>query len=168
MNRRESIKSILALGISPLFLSSNNIIESENMKQKPIHFVALGGGGTNALKKIHSKGINAKYSYVSDVYRSIDWANYVEYIPPKEENQDWDIRYFYIPREVKNIFLKDEKFIFLVGLGGYTGTMMTESLVNWLNVKQKDYLLITSLPYKFEGKKRNLHANLLKNKLTSV
>ena len=67
-----------------------------------------------------------------------------------------------------NIFNSNDVFVLLSGLGGYTGTFMTEELTLLLNQRRKLFLTISSLPFKFEGQKRRLIAENTLNKLKSM
>jgi cell division GTPase FtsZ len=63
-----------------------------------------------------------------------------------------------MPESVLNIFNSNGKFVLLSGLGGYTGTFMTEKLTLLLNQCKKSFLTISSLPFTFYGQRKRLMA----------
>jgi cell division GTPase FtsZ len=171
---REALKGLARFGeIS--FLSS--AFFSSIKKPKPIHFVGLGNGGSNFVALFHSKGIQGKFTCVTDqqltsfsnqinciYYRSPGTSvfnkNGIEIMRSSDRNQKIEI-----PDSVFNIFKSNEKYVLLSGLGGYTGTFMTEELTLFLSQQKKSFLTIASIPFKFEGTNRRFYAQITEARL---
>ena len=67
MNRREAIKGLTtwgAMAIFPNLFPCGNVAGKTGAK-RPIHFVGLGGAGSNVLEHIHKKGIEARYTCIT-------------------------------------------------------------------------------------------------------
>src|SRR5690606_26456339 len=73
-----------------------------------------------------------------------------------------------IPDSILDIFKSNDMFVLLSGLGGYTGTFMTEELTLLLYQQKKPFLTISSLPFNFEGRKRKITAENTVHKLKSI
>lgn len=163
MNRKEAIKVLATIGIIATMPTLVNVKKG----RRRIHFVGLGGAGSKAMGKVYEQGSLAKYTYFTDVehYKSIPNINFILYTPLNNyksqisENSNPLIEFeekIALPPDLKNIFNKNDSFILLAGLGGYTGTKTSEFLINWLIEKNIDFQAIFCLPFKFESKRRNI------------
>jgi len=63
-----------------------------------------------------------------------------------------------IPQKILDLFTKNENYILLSGLGGYTGTFMMQQLTEMLYQQKKSFLSICTSPFTFEGKEKNEYA----------
>ena len=63
-----------------------------------------------------------------------------------------------LSKEVKAVFKEHDRYILLAGLGGYTGTYMVDLLIPWLQGQRKEFAVLCSLPFDFEGEKRRAYA----------
>ena len=70
-----------------------------------------------------------------------------------------------ISDELKKVFENNERFILLAGLSGFTGTKLTAALNEYLKIKNKDFILICSLPFDFESDPRKSNAQIVVNNL---
>ncbi len=175
-SRREAPKRLKVLSAISIF--TKTFLSTFN-KTAPIHFIGLGGAGSNQVEFLYNKGIKGKFTCVSDPVRPNlpEEIQFVHFIPPGEsyfKNGVEIIRIsdmqqpIEIPDSVLNIFKSNDIFVLLSGLGGYTGTYMTEELTLLLNQQKKPFLTISSLPYIFEGQKRKLTAENTIHKLKSI
>jgi cell division GTPase FtsZ len=150
-------------------MTNNSKYNNENL-----HFVGIGGAGSNIVELIYKKGIKAKYTIITNPER-LDLPsniNFIEYIPKGEslkvENKEIRLSDFSqkisIPEKVKDLFIADENFVLLAGFGGYTGTLMTIELIEILGKNGKTFFTFCSLPFNFEGQKRKSFANEMKEK----
>jgi cell division GTPase FtsZ len=73
-----------------------------------------------------------------------------------------------LPNEVKALLNENHKYLLLAGLGGYTGTNMTEQITSLLRRNKKNFMAICGLPFYFEGQVRRLHADRVKIKLQTL
>lgn len=62
MNRRELIKGITAVGAIAILPSALSIVQSK----KQTHFVGLGDAGTKAVELFFTKGVEGKFTCISD------------------------------------------------------------------------------------------------------
>jgi len=174
MNRREIIKGLAALSVL-------TILPKEFLKRrtqvKSTHFIGIGRAGSKVLRLLHSKGIQAKYTAITENRNKellLDMA-FINFTPPYKINKyinnigavkvsDMNQKLI-VPKEVTDLFSNDEKFILFAGLGGYTGTYMSRELAVLLNENKKDYLIICCLPFSFYGTEQKHHANRIKDEL---
>jgi len=169
MKRREVIKGLAAIGALAL-LPKTGVLG--NQPKPNLHFVGLGHGGTNALAHIHQKGIEAKYSCIT--------GPHVSHLTPDVKHIFWKTppeyrilgKYYLTPlsltNEMKAVFSENETFIILTGLGSSVGTGFINDTLKFLQVEQKNYLAICSLPFKEEGRSKMKYANLKKAELESL
>ncbi len=160
MDRRKTIKVIASLGALTLLPS----IDLINTSQKSnIHFVGLGGGGCNALEYIYRKGIKALYTCVTSPERQHlpSDINFILFDSPEKYflSKNWYCEKLILPTEIEAVFKDNCYYYMLVGLGGYTGTMLINKLYPYLKARDKEFTIICSYPFRFEGKKRMEIAN---------
>jgi len=176
VSRREVLKGLTALGAIALL---PKLLISSSEKTSSIHFIGLGGAGSSQVEFLYSKGVKGKFTCISNPVRPNlpKEIQFVHFIPPGksydkngvEKHRISDLEQpIVIPDSILNIFNSNDVFVLLSGLGGYTGTFMTEELTLLLNQRRKLFLTISSLPFKFEGQKRRLIAENTLNKLKSM
>jgi len=174
--RPEALKGPAASGAITLL---PKLLLPSSAKTSSIHFVGLGGAGSNQVEFLFNKGIIGKFTCISNPVRLNlpKEIQFVHFIPPGESYHKNGVEVLRIsdmkqpiaiPDSILNIFDSNEEFILLSGLGGYTGTFMTEELTIMLNQRKKLFLTVSSLPFKFEGQQRRLIAENTINKLKSI
>jgi len=133
---------------------------------KTTHFIGLGGCGCNVLQFFHKKGLEGKYTGITELGERILYPgiNYISFTPPRYDPFNLsnprvlfpDMRQkLVVPEEIKELFRENHRYVLIAGLGGYTGTKMVEELTLWLDDIGKVFVTICSLPFYFEGKIRN-------------
>jgi len=160
MKRRELIKGLAGLGALTLF---PNIVAMGNLINKPLHFVGLGQGGTNAMVFIHEKEIKAKYScitgsYVSQLKPEMEHLFYKSSLDQRVNGTHYK-KQIAITAEMKSIFSKNDRYVILCGLGASVGTGLIRSLLEFLQAMKKSYMVICSLPSLNEGRSKRVYAN---------
>jgi cell division GTPase FtsZ len=150
----------------------NNTNSQSNQKLQtliPVHFIGLGGAGSNMIKSIFDIGVKGKYTYISD-FKKLNFEKEIEFMPYVSPGKRIIKNNIEIYKEVdynknlvltdsiKKIFLSNNLFILLSGLGGYTGTFMTEKLSEFLVYKKKEFVVISTLPFSFEDTERKFIA----------
>lgn len=174
MKRRDAIKGCAIL--STIVLFPRKLIWPEEINN-PLHFIGLGGAGCNALEYIYNKNINAKYTGITELEKRSKLSsaiNYVDFIPPKQicfktDTGEYSIsdmtQKLILPDHIKQLFRENHRYVLLAGLGGYTGTYMTEELALLLRKWGKDFYIISSLPFSFEDSRRQSFARKVKDKM---
>ena len=146
-----------------------NIFLKENNNKN--HFIGFGGAGSNYVEFFYEKGIKGKFtsiSYPKRINFPLD-INFISYKLSDEKNialSDINME-INIPNEIRNIFHSDDKFILLSGLGGYTGSLLLKEVSMLLKKLDKDFIVVCSLPFNFEGYKRQKLAEIIFNELQS-
>jgi cell division protein FtsZ len=170
MNRREAIKSITAMGIMAMM---PKIVLPHHRAVQGFHFVGLGGGGCNALKHLYNKGIRARYTCINS-HERLHLPADVEFIktavPRWTDNPmaTGQKQPFSLPDEVQNTFSDNAYHILLVALGGCAGTRLALALSAFLQEMNKKNLVICSLPFKFEGRRRMIAGRAIDEMLFSA
>lgn len=141
------------------FLPSKDFLIFKNSEK--LHFVGFGGAGSNIVEYLYAKGINAKFTCISnpmrpDISSDIQFINYV-YAPGNE-----------IPPSILNIFESNEKFILLTGFGGDTGTFFTVEISKLLHKQKVPFLTIASMPFNIETEERHSKSDLAFKELEQV
>ncbi|MEI7527148.1 MAG: hypothetical protein WCJ95_22550 [Mariniphaga sp.] len=156
-----------------------NEAEFYNSPNKTTHFIGFGQGGCNTLELFFRKGINAKYTGITEPGNPTlsDGINFIPFTPPRFEaykhgketilKSDMN-QQLIMPDVVKDLFIENHRYVLLAGLAGYTVTYMVEELTLWLNEIGKVFLTICSLPYFFEGDTRNKVAERSFVKMRSI
>lgn len=176
LSRREALKGLAVLGVISLL---PKLLISSSDENPSIHFIGLGGAGSNQVEFLYNKGIKGKFTCISNPIRQNlpNDIHFVHFIPPGEIHYKNGVEILRIsdlkqpikiPDSILKIFDSNEAFVLLSGLGGYTGTFMTEELTLLLNQRKCKFLTISSLPFKFEGKKRRFIADNTINKLKNI
>lgn len=142
-----------------------------------IHVIGIGGLGSKMIAFIQQKGIKAKYSYINDETLSgiKPDTNFIEFIPKGEyiikngykiRFTDWSAK-IHLPENVYNILMPNDKYIIIAGLGGYTGTYITEEVAKLLKIGNKTFSIICSMPFNVEGQQRFKIANEFREKFSN-
>lgn len=150
---------------------TNNIenkSSTANRKMKPLHFVGFGGAGTNIIKQVKSKGVQGKFTCISE-FEKDDFQNGINFISYQRpagqfEYLDYDMPFF-VPEEIMNIFCKKEKYALFCGLGGYTGSNFVQYFIKKLSKNDIPFLAIVCKPFPYEGPKRKLRTEKVINDL---
>ncbi|MEI8226004.1 MAG: hypothetical protein WCG82_08755 [Bacteroidota bacterium] len=155
MNRRQALKTLTALAALIYLLKLELFINSRPLK---IHFIGLGGAGSNVIEHIHKKGIDARYTCISSPERP-HLPRDIEFILFGTEEHDYrtykeKIKDLEISDEIQNLFNSDSYFVLFTGFGGITGTNLTRQLSAMLHQKNKEFMAIYTMPFNFEGPSR--------------
>ena len=146
-----------------------NLLGSSSLKK--LHIIGLGTAGTNIAVHFKRKGIIGKYSCITrfpSFVEPIEVANYIrgffhiEYDHRLEfainyesvkENQSKPLTIEMQQRLSDNCF-----YIILVGLGGWTGTSLIQSTLEFLQSNNQQFMAICQLPFEFDGELRKKFA----------
>ncbi|MEI6880567.1 MAG: hypothetical protein WCK82_04510 [Bacteroidota bacterium] len=157
INRRQAIKSMAAFGAMTVL--SNKEIFGKDVS-KPIHFIGLGGAGCNMLEYIHKKGIAARYTCITNPVRNnlSSEINVLKFDSPRNYTliENWHKQNLKLPMSIKLLLHSNSQYVILSGLGGYTGTMLTKSIMKYLKKQEKDVMTICCLPFKFETPRKSI------------
>jgi len=131
------------------------------LKQKSMknyHFIGLGGAGCNIAQHLH---INTEHSeltlitsennkFVKKGYKTIVFNSPKNYDTVK----DWykkDTNHLIELISFEDIEYSSNSIVICIGLGGYTGTMLGKSLLEFLIKMNKHFVLLASTPFQFES-----------------
>lgn len=123
---------------------------------KTIHVIGLGGAGSNILVEFHKQFPTFKYTMITDPVRNnipekIHFIHYIHHFPfmntLKAENE-------IIPEELVDRIDLDQHLIILTGLGGATGTLLTDQLIQFCINSGISFQVGCTWPIYFEGPKR--------------
>jgi cell division GTPase FtsZ len=143
---------------------------------KIFHFIGLGGAGSNLVELIYKKGLQGKYTIITDPERRVLTSdiNFIKYVPNAESTRLMSERrvikladyehFVLIPTKVKDVFKNEDNYVLIAGLGAYTGTLLTVALTKILQENKKPFIIVCSLPFDFE-EKRQVFANEVKERL---
>ncbi|MBS1646915.1 MAG: hypothetical protein JST67_06205 [Bacteroidetes bacterium] len=163
-SRRQVLKSLISLGAAALLPSvlKAHFSEQSTEKKRPIHFVGLGGAGSEAVRLFHNKGLQGFFTCLN-TGEKIDLSpeiNFIDLEHPRDifitkEGKRYDLgpdttKEYLIPQTVWKVFEQPHRFVLLSGLGGYTGGTTTKEISLHLYRQQKDFYIIGSLPFSFE------------------
>ncbi len=138
MDRRNILKGLVALGA--LALLPKVFLLGDN-KKKRTRFVGIGDSGAAILKHIQKKDIDADFIFLHKQIQS---------------------------SEMKRLFKEDDNYVLLTGLGGETGTQLTEKLLLLFQEMKKDFIVICSIPFVWEGELKRSRANRVKIKFQNL
>lgn len=155
MDRRKALKSFAALGIAA-FLAPE--IPFREYEEEKIHFIGLGGGGTNVLKSIHKKGAQGKFFSINSQKREL--PNDIQYIHQESSAS--------LSSEVKSLLAGNKRIVLISCLGGITGTALFKRLNFYLAEHNKKFISVCTLPFSFEGKRRQKIALQTKSELSHL
>lgn len=119
------------------------------------------------MESFFKKGEKGKYTYITNIKREY-YSSEIDFIfygsPKMKWNEVADIsKSLILPKEIKEIFMDNHKYILLTGLGGYTGTYLLKELIVLLKEENKDFLALCALPFAFEGFIREQYSEQFKN-----
>lgn len=123
---------------------------------KAIHVIGLGGAGSNILEQLYREQPRFKYTMVTDPIRttipeSVKFIHYIHHFPfTNELLEEKDI----LPLELLERIGHDEQLIILTGLGGATGTLLTDQLIQFCINSNISFQVGCTWPLSFEGAKR--------------
>ena len=123
---------------------------------KSIHVIGLGGAGTNILEQLYKIQPTFKYTILTDPIRtnipeSVKFIHYIHHFPFLNELvEDHNI----LPEDLIERIGIDEHLILLTGLGGSTGTLLTDQLIQFCINSNITFQVGCSWPLSFEGAKR--------------
>ncbi len=164
INRKQFLKNIFATAAF-LALPTSFLLAEKNDKikqKKQLHFVGLGGAGCNAIEFIQQRIPEAKFTCITTPDRP-KLADSIHFINSGELS--WDaLEVMKIFRQNENpkteikvlnkFFEADETYIILIGLGGGDGTILSRFLFEKLKNENKEFYLVATTPFNFEGNKR--------------
>lgn len=177
-SRREAVAALGTLALTALLPKP---LLSATSSDKPTHFIGLGGGGMRCLNFLHEAGIEGNYTCINwakarpHLAREIAHIVYEPLIKKRysyyQADADW-LTYVRqkspIPEAGIRLLERDEHFVLLSGLGGHTGTYLTETFVALLHKSQKSFLCITTLPFRFADENTRLFSQQSVEKLRGV
>ncbi len=160
MNRREAIRCIT---ISSLGIMLPTRIFALDRSTKPFHFIGLGGAGYRMVEQLYKKGIRGKYTIINDT-RSPELPSdvgFIQFVAPEPDKIMFGHKLYAvsdiekdlgIPVKIKALVEGNENFVILAGLGRYTGSYLSMKLSGLFHQENKDCMVVTTLPFSFEGK----------------
>ena len=159
MNRRRAIKTLTALAAVVCFPKFDLLSKPGPLN---LHFIGLGGAGSNIIENIHKKGIKARYTCITSPERPYLHAA-IEFIPFGPAEHDYhtyqaEMKDLEITDDIQHLFNGDSMFVLFAGFGGTTGTNLTRQLSAMLQRNNKKFMVIYTMPFKFEGSNRNAFA----------
>lgn len=127
----------------------------KQQKEKQYHFIGLGGAGANMLELFVRKGVSGKFTMVTHPFRQnlLDVIHQIPFETAVHKNASEFGQLIALPNTIKNRLSSDEECILLVGLGGYTGTKLTEALITFLSERKQKFSVLYHLPLPFEFKR---------------
>ncbi len=135
---------------------------------KTIHVIGLGGAGSNMLLQFYNENPNCKFSMVTDPIRTIpEQIHFVHYTHHFPFRNKLESETNLLPEELTNRIKVDEHIILLTGLGGATGTILTDQLIQFCINSNISFQVGCSWPLPFEGSKRFLLAEEFLSKYNS-
>jgi len=160
MNRKEALKIFATIGISAFIPFGFSSFFKEN---KTKYIVGFGGVGANLLSEnidvLKGETIVVNNTLYDNTSLFIETPNYRQEL----SMQDFASK-ITLPKQLKKLFLDKNNFVLIAGLGGATGTHLLYKSAKFLKEKNKDFTIICSLPFTFEGKRRNVFArNIFKD-----
>jgi cell division GTPase FtsZ len=164
MNRKDAIKCLVTSGIA-ISAKQSDAFTSESK----IHFVSLGKAGSHVCAYMKEKGLKASYSNISNYEYSE--LNHIHFATPSQDNltgmdghHTAEIQNrVELTSETKALFNDNDTYVLLSALGGNTGTKLTMELASWLTSKNKNFHIISGLPFKLEAKRRTYAAQAVLN-----
>lgn len=170
MDRRQIIKSLTALSALTLIPGMNLLGISRLTK---LHIIGLGTAGTNIAVRLKQNGIVGKYTCITrfpSFVKPLKVANYIKgfFHIEYDYRLEFAVNYELVKENQSKLLtiemqqrLSDNCFyIILVGLGGWSGTSLIKSTLEFLKSNNKQYLAICQLPFEFDGEFRNYFASV--------
>ncbi len=169
MKRRELLKSLGALSALSFLPVVSTLPSINDVK---FHFVGLGSGGTNVVSRVNEMGIKGNFSCITwfpfsdNPHKKL---KHIYYGYPDELLACRETRRENIPLtyEMESLLSENSFYIIFIGLGGFTGTSIIHSVVDYLKTRGNNYLAVCSLPFNEEGRWRNDYARQRKFELAN-
>ena len=142
--------------------------------EKKLYFIAVGDAAANIAKKLMKQGVEAGFMFIGSrmdasagvVNIKIDTPR-MEVFPGSKKFMLADLSVdAHLPLSVTDILKENNHFVVVSCLGGYVGTMFTAKIMRFLQKHGKDYSIIASLPFRFEGRSRAYNASVVVRQLT--
>ena len=169
MNRRRAIKTLTALAAVVCFPKFEFLRKPGPLK---VHFIGLGGAGSNIIEHIHKKGITARYTCITSPERPKLPADieFIQFGPAGHDYHNYkvEMKDIEISDDIQNLFKGDLMFVLFAGFGGTTGTNLTRQLSAMLQRNNKKFMVIYTMPFNFEGVSRNAFALKTKQAIDGI
>jgi cell division GTPase FtsZ len=159
MKRRTLLKTLGLMGLGSAL--PKDIFANEASVTK-LHFIGMGGAGTNFLEYVYLKDIKGNYTSINAKIR-LAYESKFNWIPFQtkltntgnrlsgfDTNLTWN--HFTNSDLVKEKFMKLEDYVLVAGLGGLTGTFLMKTLLQELLDADIPFKAIVFLPFEFERK----------------
>jgi len=166
MNRREALKIFAGIGVSALIpFGFSSFFKTDNKETK--YIIGFGGAATRILCEnsdcLKAETIAVSSSLCGKVLNFIETPNYRQQL----SEQEFDGKII-LPKQLKTILSEKNNFILFAGLGGATGSHLLLKSAQFLKKRNKTFTIVCSLPFKFEGKRRNYFARNIFNDLQEI
>lgn len=130
--------------------------------------LGIGDSGLKPMELLYDNSIHAKYVGVGQMAIKDKAIQIIHFNSPKKEFIPGVKRFLVpdmsveaeLPGAVTELIAQDYHFLLMAGLGGFTGTKFTMSIVRQLIEAGKDFTCIVSFPFRFEGRRRINNASL--------
>lgn len=139
----------------------------------PLIFIGIGGGGTKIAHHFHNNGIKGNFIIINNHFPEDinDKITKIYYNPtqiPVVEGTKYFISDYskapVIDEKIQNIFNDQSFFVFLTALGGYTGTLVLDKILDCFFKNKNNYCIYSNTPLSFENKNRHKLSNEFQNK----
>lgn len=127
-------------------------MKQPSIKNKQYHFIGVGGAGANMLELFVRKGVPGKFTMITYPYRDhlTDIIHQIPFETDSYKSKSKIGQPITLPNTVKNHLSSNEEYVLLLGLGGYTGTKLTEVLIAFLSERRQNFSVLYNLPLPFE------------------
>lgn len=134
--------------------------------KKTTHFIGLGGAGCNILEYFFKNDLEGKYTFITEQERPYlsPSIHFIPFYAPAISHikSDGSIvklkadlsEELILPAEVEHLLNKDDFYVIVAGIGGYTGTMFSEQLTQVLREKGRDFMGLFCFPFFFQSEIR--------------
>jgi len=162
----------MALSGAPLFTRHKTLLyitknmEANNNKQLCI--LGIGDAGIKSAQILLEHGVKAIYLGIGNSSHVPEGMSVVHFESPKREFIPGVHRFLVsdmsveaqLPPDVDALIQNDYYFLLFSGLGGFTGTKFTWTIVGNLIQAGKAFICMVSYPFSFEGTNRSQNADL--------
>ncbi len=160
MNRKDFLKNISAVGAIALLPKIE--LSAKPIQHPKFHFIGLGSAGNKALLEFRKHIVNGTFTAIN-----IDLKEHVVLSKNKKidscywhkkrtEEESWDEIKSQLQEQSYDITNTNDHFVLLAGLGGVTGTALLTIISSMLQIENKKYTIICTVPYNFEGTRPSL------------
>lgn len=155
---------------------------NENLKKKlnhlnsynfPLIFIGLGSGGSKSAIHFHKNGIKGKFYLINNHFpenlsEEITKINFNSPQIPVVKGAKYFISdYSKAPifeEKLKDIFNDQSIYILISALGGYTGTILLDKIIDRFFKNKNNYCIYSCSPLSFENKNHHKFSNEFQNK----